>query len=321
LLPKEVEAASLDKKERLLQKKMKTETGMNLCLVCHTETDWWNGGFRSIDLILPKFMQMTTSVHDSQGASPRVAWCLTPQVVEHRPDPFQKLLNLGHETGIHSHFPGGNGDWEHDQKLNSQNLDEFHVWFPKIYAQMVQVGFPPPRVHATWMFAYREPMTRILAEAGIRVDCSVCYGGAHYLPNGFLLADSRNRRSGKPYRLAESDHCVEGTSRIVELPVSGGFGSYWEPNEKGGFEYFKPVESDAEMIRQLDLFQKRLAALPAGEVDVFHIHFHLYEFLMPDGTSDEKLVRARRLLELMVRNPRVIFSTTSEAIENWSNNK
>ncbi len=294
---------------------------MLLCLVCHTETDVWDGGFQSIDLILPKFIQIINSVHDGQGASPRVAWCLTPQVVEHRPVPFQKLLNLGHEIGIHSHFPGGDGQLEHNQEFNSQNLDKFHEWFPKIYTQMAQAGFPPPRTHATWMFAYREPMTCILADSGIRVDCSVCYGGAHYLPNGFLLADSRNRRSGKPYRLNESDHCVEGRSRIVELPVSGGFGSYWESNEKGAFQYFQPVGSDALMIRQLEMFQKRLTCLPAKEMDIFHIHFHLYDFLPPDGTGDDKLKRAGRLLETMAHDPRVVFSTPSEAVEIWSNNK
>ena len=227
-------------------------------------------------------------------------------------------MRLGHEIGVHSHFPGTSSIMEHQQELNRVHLDQFHVWFHELYSRIVAAGFPPPRTHVTWMFAYRDIMTRVLAKAGIGVECSVCYGGAHYLPDGFLLADSTSRSSGRPYRLAEKDHCSEGNSPVIELPVSGGFGSYWEPDEKGEFRYFSPVASDAEMNCQLQLFRKRMDALSSQETDVFHIHFHLYEFLTPEGIEEGRLERAKRLLNSMVRDNRVYFSTPSEAVIDWS---
>jgi hypothetical protein len=169
------------------------------------------------------------------------------------------------------------------------------------------------------MFAYRDVMTSVLASAGVSVDCSVCYGGAHYLAGGALLANSTRRKHGKPYRLSVLDHCETGDGTVVELPVSGGFGSYWEPNNLGGFDYFAPVASDGEIQRQLGLFHGRLGGLsPEGEVDIFQIHFHLYEFLEPAGISWPKLERAVGMLRSMVADERVRFSTPAEAADDWS---
>ena len=197
-------------------------------------------------------------------------------------------------------------------------MGKFQEWFPQLYSLIVDVGFPPPRTHVSWMFAYRDSMTQVLAAAGILVDCSVCYGGMHYLPDRFLLADSRNRRSGKPYRLDESNHCAEGSSTVIELPVSGGLADYWEPDEKGEFRYFYPVASDTEIDRQLQLFQKRLDTLSMLEVDIFHIHFHLYDFLLPNGIAEERLKRVKWLLTSMAYDTRVYFSNASEAADDWS---
>jgi hypothetical protein len=148
----------------------------------------------------------------------------------------------------------------------------------------------------------------------------VCYGGAHYLTDGSLLADSTGRSNGNPYRLAEEDHCKDGNSPVIEIPVSGGFGTYWEPDVEGGFQYFSPVASDAEMNRQMQLFQKRLDVLSPYEVDIFQIHFHLYEFMTPGGIDIERLKLAGRLLDLMVQDSQVCFLTPSEAVSNWSYN-
>ncbi len=301
--------------------KINTEGRMHVCLVCHTEPDVWDGGFRSIDSILPQFVNTIAGVHDSAGTTPRVAWCLTSQVAEHRPQPFRELLMSGHEIGVHSHYPAAGGRLEHQQALNRDKLNDFRSWFPDLCAQIIGAGFPQPRTHATWMFAYRDSMTTILAETGIRVECSVCYGGAHHLPDGFLLADSRSRTSGKPYRLAEDDHCAQGRSPIIELPVSGGFGDYWVPNETGGFDHFGPVLTDGGQERQTNMFQVRLASLAPREIDVFHIHFHLYDFLPPNGTGPERLARAQALLASISCDERVTFSTPSEAVDDWSRNE
>ena len=86
---------------------------------------------------------------------------------------LQRMLDNGHEIGVHSHYPGANGTLEH--------LGVMASWFLAL------------RAHTSWMFAYRNCMTKIFAESDIRVGCRVCYGG-------------------KSYRLSERDHYVVGNS-------------------------------------------------------------------------------------------------------------
>ena len=251
------------------------DSRMHVCLVCHTEPDVWDGGFKSIDAVLPYFLDRIRIVHDNQGNNPKITWCLTSQVAKQRPGPFLELLDHGHEIGIHSHYPGADGKLEHQQEINKDNLGKFGEWLPELYQTVTDAGFPVPRAQVTWMFTYRDSMTQALFDAGIDIDCSVCYGGAHYLPGGFLLADSRKRSTGKPYRMSESDHCLEGDSPVVEVPVSGGFGDYWIPDQEGRFEHFSPIASDDEAGKMTESFNRRMETLSSGESDIFHIHFHL----------------------------------------------
>ncbi|HEY94187.1 MAG TPA: hypothetical protein G4O15_04555 [Dehalococcoidia bacterium] len=293
------------------------DSRMHVCLVCHTEPDVWDGGFKSIDVVLPVFLDKISMVQDHRGNSPKITWCLTNQVIKHRPEPFLKLLGQRHEVGIHSHYPGADGNLEHQQEINRENLDRFGEWLPELYRTVVDAGFPKSRTQVTWMFAYRDSMTQVLSETGIDIDCSVCYGGAHYLPDGFLLADSRKRSTGKPYRTSISDHCIEGDSAVVELPVSGGFGDYWIPDQEGRFEYFYPIASDDEAGKMIALFIRRMGTLVYSETDIFHIHFHLYEFLLPGGVDESRLDRAVMILQNIVSDNRVSFSTVSEAVDDW----
>jgi len=146
---------------------------MHLCLACHAERDVWDGGYASIDQVLPGSMEAMDGIRDHSGITPRIAWCVTEDVAKNRPRPLKSVLDLGHETGISSHFPGETGTVEHGQNLNFANLDRFDPWFPELCRQIVDAGFPPPRTHVSWMFAYRDTMTGALAWAGISVDCSV----------------------------------------------------------------------------------------------------------------------------------------------------
>ncbi|OGN88026.1 MAG: hypothetical protein A2158_03060 [Chloroflexi bacterium RBG_13_46_14] len=290
---------------------------MHVCLVCHTEPDVWDGGFKSIDVVLPNFLKGMEKVRDHQGNNPKITWCLTSQVGKQRPEPFLELLDYGHEIGIHSHYPGADGRLEHQQEINKNNLDKFGEWLPELCRTLTDAGFPTPRTQVTWMFAYRDDMTRVLSQAGIDIDCSECYGGTHCLPDGFFLADSRNRSNGKPYRMSMSDHCVEGDSGVTELPVSGGFGDYWIPNKEGGFVHFSPIASDDEADKMIELFNRRIETLIPGEIDIFHIHFHLYEFLPPGGLDESRLDRAVTILRNMASDKRVCFSTASNAVDDW----
>ena len=291
---------------------------MHICLVCHTEPDVWDSGFYTIDHFLRPFLDRLNGVRDSAGGLPRVAWCLTAGVMSERASVFCDLARDGHEMGVHSHYPhGAGGSLEHSQELNRRNLDQFDRWLPDLCALANSAGLPAPRVHVTWMFVYRDHMTRTLAANGIAIDCSVCYGGAHYLPDRFLLADSRRRETGKPYWLSFADHCLRGSSPVVELPVSGGFEDYWQPDGKGGFDFFYPTSSDGGAERQLALFRGRLDALAPAEVDVFHIHFHLYGFGSPSHPPHERMARAVAMLETMAADARVRFSTPSEAVADW----
>ena len=293
------------------------DSRMHVCLVCHTEPDVWDGGFKSIDVVLPYFLDTIRKVRDNRGNIPKITWCLTSQVAMQRPGPFLALLEQGHEVGIHSHYPGADGTQEHQQEINKNNLDKFGEWLPEMCRTLTDTGFPKPRTQVTWMFAYRDNITQVLSDSGIDIDCSVCYGGAHYLEDGFLLADSKNRSSGKSYRMSETDHCVEGDSPVVELPVSGGFGDYWIPDQQGRFEHFSPIASEDEAAKMVELFDRRMQTLNPGEIDIFQVHFHLYEFLPPDGLNEHRLNRAVTILQNITSDNRVCFSTASEAVDDW----
>lgn len=295
------------------------DTRMHVCLVCHAEPDVWGGGFKSIDVVLPHFLKKTEKRLDHQGNSPKITWCLTSQVAKHRPRPFLGLLDHGHEIGIHSHYPGADGRLEHRQEINRNNLDKFGEWLPELCRTITDAGFPPPRTQVTWMFAYRDSMTQVLSEAGIDIDCSVCYGGAHYLPDGFLLADNRKRNTGKPYHMSEDDHCAEGDSGVAELPVSGGFGDYWIPDKESRFKHFSPITSDDDAEKMINLFNHRMQTISPGGIDIFHIHFHLYEFLVPGGLDEGRLDRTVTILRNIASDNRVCFSTASEAVDDWRN--
>ena len=85
------------------------DSRMHVCLVCHTEPDVWDGGFTSIDVVLPDFLDRISEVRDEKGNSLKITWCLTSQVAKHRSEPFLELAEQGHEVGIHSHYPGADG--------------------------------------------------------------------------------------------------------------------------------------------------------------------------------------------------------------------
>jgi hypothetical protein len=291
---------------------------MHVCLVCHAEPDIWDGGFYSADHFVRPFLDRLGGVRDHAGRSPSVAWCLTAQMIRHRAAVFRELFDEGHEVGVHSHYPlATTGSLEHSQELNRRHLDDFARWFPDLCALATDSGLPQPQVHASWMFAFRDHMTQALADSGIGIDCSVCFGGAHFLPNGLLLADSRRRESGSPYRLSINDHCLDGTSAVIELPVSGGLEDYWEPTAAGGFGFFYPTASDDDARRQLGLLRDRLDALASGEVDIFHVHFHLYGFGSPNRSPHERMTRATAILQEMASDRRVRFSTPSKSVAGW----
>jgi hypothetical protein len=66
-----------------------------------------------------------------------------------------------------------------------------------------------------------------------------------------------------------------------------------------------------------ELFNRRMETLTPGETDIFHIHFHLYEFLPPGGFDESRLDRAVNILRSMVLDDRVCFSTVSAAVDDW----
>jgi hypothetical protein len=291
---------------------------MHVCPVCHTEPDIWDGRFYSLDYFVGPLLDRLDGVRDHAGRSPSVAWCLTAQMIRHRAAVFRELLHEGHEVGVHSHYPLATTGWlERSQELNVRDLDHFARWFPERCALAVESGLGQPRIHASWMFAYRDRMTRALVDSGIRIDCGICFGGAYYVPSGFLLADSRRPKSGKPYRLSLTDHCREGFCPVVELPVRGGFDDYWEPTASEGFEYFLPIASDEDALRRLRLFRDRLKALAPYEVDIFHVYFHLYRFDSLSRLPHERMVCVTATLQEMASDPRVRFSTSSAAVTQW----
>ena len=60
-----------------------------------------------------------------------------------------------------------------------------------------------------------------------------------------------------------------------------------------------------------------LDLLAPGDVDIFHIHFHLYGFGSSTRSPWERMARAAAILQVMASDRRVRFSTLSEAVADW----
>lgn len=272
-------------------------TTLHIVLVCHTELDF-DGSWALYDKVQPEIEKVLSSVADRTGKSPKVTYCLTAAFLSERLDEAFRLLEEGHEIGIHSHLPGAHRprhryDEHYAYRFDHRGTLNQDAIAGPLREIAIALGLPAPRTHVSGMFTFQRSTIQTLAEAGFTVDCSLLPGvkGTHEASGDFILADNTRRTAPYPYRPDPDDPWSPGNSPIIELPVSANLG--------GG-----------DMDGQLGHLRQRLAE--ERETDVFQSFWHHFEFVRP-GLGNATFVDAERFLTECGRQANVVFSTAAEA--------
>ena len=272
---------------------------LHIVLVCHTELDF-DGSWALYERIQPEIEQLLARVADRSGKAPKITYCLTGEFLSERLDDAFRFVDEGHEVGIHSHLPGAHRPRHSYQGHYAYRLDEEGVLNQDAVAGALRriaiaLGLPPPETHVSGMFTFQRTTIQVLQEAGFAVDCSLLPGerGTHQATGDFILCDNRRRSDPYPYRPALEDPWADGSSGVIELPVSGNLG--------GG-----DIETQMQHLRE------RLDA--SREVDVFQSFWHHFEFAGL-GWTKGTLADAENFLMECGRQDNALFSTASEAAE------
>ena len=274
---------------------------MHLVLVCHAELDF-EGSWKLYDRIQPEIEKMLDRVADAAGRRPKITYCLTGEFLSERLDDAFRFVDEGHEVGIHSHLPGAHRPGHSYQGHYAYRLDEEGVLNQDAIAGplrqvAIALGLPPPKTHVSGMFTFQRTTVQVLQEAGFTVDCSLLPGelGTHPAAGDFALCDNRPRSAPHPYRPASDDPWVDGSSGVIELPVSGNLG--------GG-----------DISGQLQHLRDRLDA--PRESDIFQSFWHHFEFAEL-GWTKGTIPDAEEFLLECARHDNVVFSTAAEAAEDF----
>lgn len=276
---------------------------MHIVLLCHTELDF-SGSWALYDRIQPLAERMFDRVADATGKRPRGTYCGTSEFLGEKLDEAFRLLERGDEVGVHSHLPGAHRPKHRYGERYAYRFDEHGVLNQDRVAGplrelAVALGLPSPQTHVTGMFTFQRRTIAVLEDAGFTVDCSLLPGippARHSASGEFVLADNRRHTDPRPYRPAREDPWIEGTSRLLELPVSGNLG--------GGH-----LDGELTALRQ--------RVQGNSTVDVFQIYWHHFEFAQL-GWTVGSLEDAERFLMEAARLEGVVFSTAAQAAADFA---
>jgi hypothetical protein len=271
---------------------------MHIVLICHTELDF-SGSWALYDRIQPLAEQMFDRVANATGKCPRTTYCGTAEFLGEKLDDAFRFVERGDEIGIHSHMPGAHRPKHRYQGRYAYRFDEHDVLNQDRVAGplrelAIAMGLPSPQTHVTGMFTFHRRTIAVLEDAGFAVDCSLLPGippARHPVSGDFVLADNSRRSDPRPYRPSRDDPWTNGTSRLVELPVSGNLGG-------------EDLDSQLAALRQR--FEDNDA------VDVYQSYWHHFEFAGL-GWTRGNLGDAERFLIEAARLDGVVFSTAAQA--------
>jgi hypothetical protein len=298
-------------------------------LVCHVESDPWNGRYTGMQYGLPAMRAVFRRISTLQEAPLRTTFCVNPSAARDAAlaTILRDLLAEGHELGLHSQ--GGTDPPGRPHRNLGPADNERRI--PEDARELAALGFPAPRTYAAGNFAYLPTTTRVLERAGIEISCSALPGlfeeGAY---------DYRRLLSFAPYHPDYSDNSLPGSATLLEIPVSAALASL---KRQGGNEGEMPemttvwppaAGSYAEVSAHL---RKRLAAVRATSgVDIFEVVWHPWEAvtkLRPDWPSAEGnltldlayLERVEKWLGEIAGMRGLRFDTASAAAAAWQQAK
>jgi len=171
-------------------------------------------------------------------------------------DLWKSLENGGHEIGYHAHG------------LVRASQEEKEGIITSGLRRMKELGFNPisfrgGRYHLTGS------LLSVLEDNGIRYDSSVVPGLRESFPDGTVRCDHRNAPH-HPYFLSHEDHCREGGSKILEIPINRypflpskmiGVLRGVESLEEVLFDYFYEIRRDKIIVINVHTFDGLSAVL------------------------------------------------------------
>jgi hypothetical protein len=288
---------------------------LHYTLVCHTELGL-DGTWGDYDTVQPAFEAMIQRVAQRTGQLPRVTYCLTNEFITDRLDDAARFHEQGHEIGVHTHLPGSHRAGHNYSGRYAYAFDpEGRLNQDRIAAPLREIiaslGFPAPETHVSGMFSFQRSTIELLTQAGFSADCSLIPNGRafrHRATGKFVIADNRRRTDRHPYFPDPADPWVEGSSPLLEIPVSGNIGE----------AYF-----EIDWVRSLQDEERQIALRleEAEEVGIYQSYWHHFEFSRGHTWTRGSLAKAEEFLVNIGKMKGVAFSTISTARQGYSPGK
>jgi peptidoglycan/xylan/chitin deacetylase (PgdA/CDA1 family) len=218
----------------------KREKMTKVCITIDTEGDSSNNPYSTffgINFVLPKLLELFSKYKIK--ATFFIQEDNICQIGSKFPVLLGTLQNLGHEIGYHAHG------------LIRSSINQKENIIAKGMKNLRKLGFDPISFRAG-RFHFNHEIIKILEKNNIRYDSSVVTG----LQESFNDGKERCNHIGAPYYPyfpSYENHCKEGHSKILELPINrypklsfnrGGYLTGKNKNEEILFDYFYEIRKD-----------------------------------------------------------------------------
>ena len=246
-----------------------------IAFVSHCERVWWDPSYEGMRAAVNAMLSLQDRLSMALGKKVYSTFCThvdhdsrTSFMVDAKqePDIVKAIISHGNEIGLHVHAPTA--------EFRTGFQDECIVHDADL---LEELGIPRPTTYAAGDWVTGTKTVKELERGRFRVDCSAY--GLEGPMNRFGVALNYQSTSLHPYKVAPSDISIQGSSSIVELPVSGNL-----------TEFRKVVYASLKPIHQR--IHERYSSLKEG-VDVFQIFWHPFELAILDGKDCDAIREAR----------------------------
>lgn len=218
---------------------------VNICITIDTEGDSANNPhstFLGIEIVLPQLIELFAKY------GIKATFFIQEDEICQLGPKFQKLwkslLHQGHEIGYHAHG-----------LIRASEKKKYEI-ITKGIQKLNRLGLNPMSFRAG-RYHFNDSLLKILEKNNIKYDSSVVPG----LRECFIDNTLRCNHIGaphKPYHPSYENHCVEGDSNVLEIPINrypnlpskrwGGILSGNSSHEEILFDYFFEIRKDSFII-------------------------------------------------------------------------
>jgi hypothetical protein len=243
-----------------------------ITFVCHCEKVWWDEGYESLTMAVRAFLDMQNYLSQKLGYKINSTFCplidhptsdIAISDISYVPELFREIISLDNEVGLHIHGP--------IKEMNTGIQDRFIKSDTEF---LTKLGFKPV-TYAAGDWITSENTVPFLEKSGLKIDYSV-YNLEPLREKFGAQRDYIKRKSLRPYHPDCFDICLEGKSKILELPVSGNL-----------TEFSQVIYSNLPPIT--DRISDRYHKLDC--IDIFQIFWHPFEIATLDGKDSYQLLK------------------------------